>query len=121
MKNIEYIKKKFPKAIKTGELLTQYLDSACIIVSDHLYETDIDKVFGLLVGDYLRYKIDPDELANLCEKLYIITQDFPYLQNTRTVDFLLRVADLEIYLREDFDRVPKLLDEIIAFSHNSSK
>ena len=121
MNNFEYISNKFPKAIKTSKLLTQYFDTASIVVSHGLLETDIDKVFSLLVDDYLRYTIDPDQLAELCEKLYLISEGFPHLKNSRIVSFLLEVADLEIYLRKDFEKIPKLLDEIVVYSQNSPK
>ena len=112
-KNFEYIKERFPKAINTAKQLSEYLDRIDVDLSKDLTEFELEKVFVSLVDDYLKYKLDPDSLSDLCEKLYVVSENFKGLKNSRISNSLIQIADLEVYLREDFGGVESILKTMI--------
>lgn len=116
-KNFEYIKERFSKATDIAKPLSKYLDRTSIDLSKGLTESELEKVFISLVTDYLKYKLDPDLLAYLCEKLSEVSEDFENLKNSRTANLLIQIADLEVYLREDFDGVGNILKEMVKRYH----
>lgn len=115
MTNLEYIKNKFPKAISTAQILTPYLDNCNVDLNLNFSESNLTKVTSFITNDYFKYKIDPDQLCNLFEKLNIISQDYPNLKNLQITNLLLDIADLEVDLRNNFDNVTQRLKKLSDF------
>jgi hypothetical protein len=112
--NYNYIKEKFPNSLNTVKQLSRYLDNININLSNGLTESELEQVFVSVVDDYLKYKINPDSLSELCEKLYLLSEDFENLKNSRITISLIQIADLEVYLREEFSGVGNILKETIS-------
>lgn len=115
MTNLEYLKNKFPRAISSAKILARYMNSAHIELDSDFNEKELRKVICLLIDGYFQYRIDPDRLSDLFDKLFVISEDFDNLDHTETAYFLLDAVDLDIYLRHGFSRAPEVLSELVTF------
>lgn len=98
--SLEYFKRKFPQDTESARLLSLYCKRINFNPSIEKIEKDhLEKLFKVIMSDYLEYRIDSDQLSNLFGKISFLIQDDRPLAHTEMGYNLIDFAELEIVLR----------------------
>ena len=71
------------------------------------------QLFLEFMSDYLNYKIGIDEIADLCEEIWIEIKDNKKILNTRIEMLYSKAIDLSWQLRNDPNSVGEVIEELI--------
>ena len=118
---LKYLKNKFPQAAISAELLSPYFEKINFDPSKGLEKPQLNKLFTLLMDDYLSFRMDPDQLAELLEKIYMLIQNNKKLTQTEIGSNLIYFAELEILLRTNFKAAERTLEEMLRLYQSLKK
>ncbi len=117
-----FLRSKFPQAESTADVLSTYFDQIEFNPSENqLGKVQLTQLFRLFIKDYLDYKLDPDWLTQVCEKLTMLMQKNTELTSSPIGLIILDLAELELLLRMNPEIAAKTLNKALERYHSISK
>lgn len=119
--SLDYFNEKFPQDPESAKLLSSYCKKINLkLALEKIEKEHLEKLFKVIMSDYLDYRIDPDQLSNLFGKISFLIQDDRHLSHTEMGYNLTDFAELEIVLRINPGASKSILTKMIAL-HESLK